>query len=170
MIQHFITKRKTKSLLPIIFVSGSFELLHPGHISLLEAAAEIPLQEDVPISMPLVVGVNSNHSIHQYKPYKLASRPITPEKSRARIVASLGCVDYVFIFDEPTTTTNIETLKPTYFVKGVDYTEEQLNSVEVSTAKNLGTKIRLVGETSPYDTTEIIKNILEGQRGRKDIQ
>lgn len=161
-------KTKKNELAPIIFTSGSFELLHPGHVSLLEAAARIS-KEELSTDLPLVVGVNSDRSVRQYKPCKLIPRPITPEEGRAQLLASLGCVDYVFIFDEPTTTTNIEVLKPQYFVKGKDYSLDQLESTEMTTAKTVGTNVRLVGAISTYDTTEIIRTILGATSEKENV-
>lgn len=96
---------------PVVFTNGVFDLLHVGHVSLLEAArAE---------GGALVVGVNSDASVRGLE--KGADRPIVPERERARLLAALACVDCVVLFDEETPLVLIERLRPDVLVKGADY-------------------------------------------------
>jgi len=95
----------------VVFTNGVFDLLHVGHVALLEAArAE---------GGALVVGVNSDASVRGLE--KGADRPIVPERERARLLAALACVDCVVLFDEETPLVLIERLRPDVLVKGADY-------------------------------------------------
>jgi len=96
---------------PVVFTNGVFDLLHVGHVALLEAArAE---------GGALVVAVNSDASVRGLE--KGADRPIVPERERARLLAALACVDCVVLFDEETPLALIERLRPDVLVKGADY-------------------------------------------------
>jgi D-beta-D-heptose 7-phosphate kinase/D-beta-D-heptose 1-phosphate adenosyltransferase len=96
---------------PVVFTNGVFDLLHVGHVALLEAArAE---------GGALVVGVNSDASVRRLE--KGTDRPIVPEQERARLLAALACVDCVVLFDEETPLALIERLRPDVLVKGADY-------------------------------------------------
>ena len=96
---------------PVVFTNGVFDLLHVGHVALLEAArAE---------GGALVVGVNSDASVRRLE--KGADRPMVPERERARLLAALACVDCVVLFDEETPLALIERLHPDVLVKGADY-------------------------------------------------
>jgi len=96
---------------PVVFTNGVFDLLHVGHVGLLEAArAE---------GGALVVGVNSDASVRRLE--KGADRPMVPERERARLLAALACVDCVVLFEEETPLALIERLRPDVLVKGADY-------------------------------------------------
>src|SRR5579872_1048260 len=83
--------RQSRGSRRIVFTNGCFDLLHPGHIRLLEQARSLG---DV-----LVVGLNSDSSIRRNKG---ASRPVIPENERAEVLAALASVDFVVVFDEST--------------------------------------------------------------------
>jgi rfaE bifunctional protein nucleotidyltransferase chain/domain len=93
----------------VVMTNGHFDLLHVGHIRYLSAARELG---DV-----LVVGLNSDASAHGRKP----GRPLVPEDERAELVAALGCVDVVVIFDELTASGLVAALQPEIYVKGGDW-------------------------------------------------
>jgi rfaE bifunctional protein nucleotidyltransferase chain/domain len=99
----------------VVFASGSFDLLHPGHVRLLEQAGALG---DV-----LVVGVESDAAVRA-KSVKAAAvskslaRPITPAEERMEILAALAAVDYVVEFDAPTPRDLLAHLKPDVFVEG----------------------------------------------------
>jgi len=96
---------------PVVFTNGVFDLLHVGHVALLEAArAE---------GGALVVGVNSDASVRRLG--KGADRPIVRGPERARLLAALACVDCVVLFDEETPLALIKRLRPDVLVKGADY-------------------------------------------------
>ena len=96
---------------PVVFTNGVFDLLHVGHVALLEAArAE---------GGALVVGVNTDASVRRLE--KGADRPMVPERERARLLAALACVDCVVLFEEETPLALIERLRPDVLAKGADY-------------------------------------------------
>ena len=99
----------------VVFTNGCFDLLHIGHVRYLQEARN---QADC-----LVVAVNSDRSVQQIKK---AGRPIMPEGQRAEVVAALGCVDWVTVFDEPDPLVLIKLLKPNVLVKGGDWPEEEI--------------------------------------------
>lgn len=99
----------------IVFTNGCFDLLHTGHIEVLQKAKSFG---DV-----LFVGLNADQSV---KRLKGAQRPLQNEQDRAQILAALTCVDYVVIFDEDTPLNIINLIKPHVLVKGGDYEAEQI--------------------------------------------
>jgi rfaE bifunctional protein nucleotidyltransferase chain/domain len=99
-----------------VFTNGVFDLLHPGHIALFEAARA---EGDA-----LVVGVNSDASVRRLG--KGGDRPVVPERDRARVLAALAAVDCVVLFDEDTPLSLIRRLRPDVLVKGADYTREAI--------------------------------------------
>jgi rfaE bifunctional protein nucleotidyltransferase chain/domain len=99
----------------VVFANGCFDLIHIGHIRLLQQARE---QGDC-----LVVAVNSDSSVRQIKE---PGRPVVPEGQRAEVVAALDCVDWVTIFAEPDPLVLIRLLKPDVLVKGTDWSEEEI--------------------------------------------
>lgn len=101
--------------LKIGFANGCFDLLHPGHVSLLVAAANECDR--------LIVAINSDASVARLKG---PSRPVQDEASRAAVLSALGCVDGVIVFDEDTPLHAIEALAPDLLVKGADYREEDV--------------------------------------------
>jgi D-beta-D-heptose 7-phosphate kinase / D-beta-D-heptose 1-phosphate adenosyltransferase len=96
----------------IVFTNGCYDLLHLGHISLLERARQ---QGD-----RLIVAINGDASVRRLKG---PNQPILGEQERARIIAALSAVDAVVIFDESTPLELIRTLRPDVLVKGGDYAE-----------------------------------------------
>jgi rfaE bifunctional protein nucleotidyltransferase chain/domain len=104
-----------------VFTNGVFDLLHAGHVTLLEHAATF--------GASLVVAVNGDASARALG--KGPDRPIVGEADRLRIVAALGCVDCVVRFDEPTPLALIEALRPDILVKGGDYTADAVVGADV---------------------------------------
>jgi rfaE bifunctional protein nucleotidyltransferase chain/domain len=104
----------------VVFTNGCFDLLHPGHVHLLESArAEGDL---------LIVGLNSDRSVRTIKgPH----RPVLSESERAATVAALESVDLVVIYDEPTPLHLIEALVPDVLVKGADWAAEAIVGREI---------------------------------------
>lgn len=94
----------------VVFTNGCYDLLHPGHVSLLERARGM--------GDALVVAINSDSSVRRIKG---ASRPLLPERERAEVLAALEAVDFVTIFDEPTPREIITLLLPDVLVKGGDW-------------------------------------------------
>jgi len=100
----------------VVFTNGVFDLLHPGHLALLEAARS---EGDA-----LVVGLNSDASVRRLG--KGAERPLVPEAARARLLAGFASVDCVTLFDEDTPLALIELLAPDVLAKGADYTRDRI--------------------------------------------
>lgn len=132
----------------VCFTSGVFDLLHRGHVEYLEEAKS---KGDL-----LVVAVNSDSSVKQNKG---DLRPVCSEGDRARIVASLRCVDFVFIFSETNNNLNIETLKPNVYVKAGDYSKSKLSSASI--VESYGGKVELVSFAPGYSSSGIIDRLLD---------
>jgi D-glycero-D-manno-heptose 1,7-bisphosphate phosphatase len=129
------------------FTSGAFDLLHAGHADYLEKAKALC---DV-----LVVGVNTDRSVREYKG---PGRPIVPERERIRLVAALQSVDYCFLFDERRNRRNLEALKPRYYIKAGDYRPESLTSSDA--LKEFGGEVRLIPVIEAVSSTAMIERIL----------
>lgn len=93
-----------------VFTNGCFDLLHVGHVRYLRRARAL--------GNLLIVGVNSDDSARRLKG---PGRPLVPEEERAEVLAALGCVDYVTIFDEDTASALVAALRPEVYAKGGDY-------------------------------------------------
>ena len=132
----------------IALTNGSFDLVHSGHVNYLNEAKKM--------ADYLIVGVNSDKSVKQYKSDK---RPIISQNQRAFLIDNLKSVDYVVIFEETTADKLIEKVKPDFYIKGGDYTEETLP--ETATVKNFGGKIKFIKMTEGCSTTNIINKILD---------
>jgi len=130
----------------VVLTNGCFDLLHPGHIKLLEAARAL--------GDALVVAINSDDSVRILKG---PGRPVIPEAERAEILASLECVDAVIIFDELTPQKTVAALRPGILVKGGDWPGNQIiGREEVETA---GGKVVLIDVVQGHSTTEILRKI-----------
>jgi rfaE bifunctional protein nucleotidyltransferase chain/domain len=130
----------------VVFTNGCFDLLHPGHVKLLEAARA---QGDA-----LVVGLNSDDSVRTLKG---PGRPVIPEQERAEILAGLECVDAVVIFDELTPQKTVAALLPDILVKGGDWPGNQIVGREEVEAA--GGEVILIDVVQGYSTTEILRKI-----------
>jgi rfaE bifunctional protein nucleotidyltransferase chain/domain len=133
----------------IVFTNGCFDILHPGHTRYLRAAREL--------GDFLVVAVNSDRSVREIKG---KGRPVIPEKDRAEVLASLGFVDGIVIFDEENPLNVIRRLMPDVLVKGGDWTEDKIIGADV--VKGAGGEVKSLPFVSGYSTTEIIRKIKEG--------
>ncbi|HXH67385.1 MAG TPA: D-glycero-beta-D-manno-heptose 1-phosphate adenylyltransferase [Candidatus Limnocylindrales bacterium] len=130
----------------VVFTNGCFDLLHPGHIQLLEAARAM--------GDALVVGLNSDESVRTLKG---PGRPVIPEQERAEILANFDCVDAVVIFDELTPQETVAALLPDILVKGGDWPGNQIVGREEVEAA--GGKVALIEVVEGYSTTEILRRI-----------
>jgi rfaE bifunctional protein nucleotidyltransferase chain/domain len=130
----------------VVFTNGCFDLLHPGHVRSLEAARAL--------GDFLIVGLNSDASLRKLKG---PGRPVIPAQERAEILASLECVDAVFIFEELTPQKVIAALLPDILVKGGDWPGDQIvGRAEVEAA---GGRVQRVAIVDDYSTTDILKKI-----------
>ncbi len=134
----------------IVTINGSFDLLHFGHIYILEQAKRL--------GNILIVGLNSDKSI---KEYKNAERPIIPEQLRSKSLLSLKCVDYVHIFDETVPMPFLRKVKPHIHVNGDEYGK---NCIEANTVERYGGTIHIVKKLPGLSTSSIIKKIQSMKR------
>ncbi len=130
----------------IVFTNGCFDILHLGHIDYLSKAAEF--------GNVLIVGLNSDDSVRTIKGI---NRPINDENSRAMILASLGFVSAVILFDEDTPYNLIKFVQPDVLIKGSDYKPEDIVGYDIVKAK--GGVIETIDFLNGYSTTSIIDKI-----------
>lgn len=131
----------------VVFTNGVFDLVHPGHVTLLEAAR---LEGDA-----LVVGINSDASARRQG--KGPDRPFIPEAARARVVAAFAAVDCVVLFDEDTPFELIQTLEPDVLVKGADYTRATTVGADFVEAR--GGRVKHVELADGFSTTAIVERL-----------
>ena len=134
----------------VAVANGAFDLLHVGHVRYLQGA------KDLTRGGLLVVGVNTDRSVRASKG---PGRPILPERERAELVAALGCVDLVVLFDEPDAVELLTALRPDLHVKGTDYTEESVPEREV--VARLGGRTAIAGDAKDHSTTDLVARIRE---------
>lgn len=132
----------------MVFTNGCFDILHVGHVNYLEQARSL--------GDYLVVALNSDRSVRELKG---KNRPINDEKSRARVLAALQCVDHVVVFKTKRVTPVIRKLKPQIYVKGGDYTVASLDSEERSAILANRGSIRILPIWKGYSTTKTIKKM-----------
>lgn len=144
-IKEIVEKLKRENKI-IVLANGCFDILHVGHIRYLEEAKTFG---DV-----LIVAVNSDRSVRALKG---PDRPYMNELERAEIVASLRCVDYVFIFDDLRLDRILMELKPHYQAKGKDYTVETVPEREV--VESYGGKVIICGDPKERSSTELISKV-----------
>ncbi len=132
----------------IVFTNGCFDFLHVGHVRYLKAAKA---QGDV-----LVVGLNSDGSVRQIKGPR---RPVVPEDQRAEILASLACVDFVTLFDEPDPAMIIRFLMPDVLVKGADWAKDAIVGRDI--VEGTGGQVVRIPLTEGVSTSDLIEKILD---------
>ncbi len=130
----------------IVFTNGCFDILHAGHIDYLSKAADL--------GHILVVGLNTDHSVHRLKG---PQRPINNQQARANILASLFFVSAVVLFDEDTPYELIKIIQPDILIKGSDYKAENIVGYDIVTAK--GGKVITLDFLTGYSTTSIIEKL-----------
>ena len=131
----------------IVFTNGCFDLMHKGHIDYLNRAADL--------GDKLVVALNTDASVSKLKgPH----RPIQEESSREWVMASLGCVAAVTLFDEETPLALIQKLRPDVLVKGGDYTIDTIVGAEEVIGN--GGKVEVIPFLKGYSTSRLEDKIL----------
>lgn len=133
--------------LRIVFTNGCFDLLHVGHVRLLQTARSF--------GDALVVGLNSDESVRGLKGPK---RPLVPQEERAEILAAFACVDYVVVFDDPTPIELIRRVRPHIHVKGAEYSLGK-TMPETAILRELGAEIRFMRMADGRSTTRLIAQI-----------
>jgi rfaE bifunctional protein nucleotidyltransferase chain/domain len=133
----------------VVWTNGCFDLLHVGHVRSLQAARALG---DV-----LVVGINSDNSVRALKG---PDRPVQSQADRAEILAALGCVDRVIIFDEPTPEAAIARLQPNICCKGADYAPGCGNPVpEAGLVSSLGGRMVFLPLVNGQSTSAILRRV-----------
>ncbi len=130
----------------IVFTNGCFDIIHKGHIALLNKAREAG---DV-----LIVGVNNDNSIRKLKG---PERPINNLEDRLTVLAGLQSVDYLIAFEEESPVQLIKQVHPHVFVKGGNYTETSIP--EAPLLKKLGCVVKIIPYIEEHSTTQIINKI-----------
>jgi len=133
--------------LRVVFTNGCYDLLHPGHIRLLEQARSLG---DV-----LILALNSDASVERLKG---PTRPLIPERDRAALAAMLEAVDAVTVFDEDTPRELIAAVLPDVLVKGADWAHWIAGREEVEAA---GGRVLALALEPGYSTTGIVEEILK---------
>jgi D-beta-D-heptose 7-phosphate kinase/D-beta-D-heptose 1-phosphate adenosyltransferase len=130
----------------IVFTNGCFDLLHVGHVTLLEDCRKF--------GSKLVLGLNSDASVQRLKG---PSRPLVGERERARVMSALASVDAVVLFNEDTPIELIRALKPNVLVKGGDYTVETVVGHQDVIAA--GGRVEIVPTVEGFSTSNIIRKL-----------
>lgn len=139
----------------IVFTNGCFDVLHRGHTTYLAQASKLG---DV-----LVVAINGDDSVRRLKG---ADRPVNRASDRANVLAALGCVDYVTVFDDDTPSGLLDRVRPDVYAKGGDYTPEMLS--ETAVVRAYGGEVRMLGYVPSQSTTEVVKRIRRTAPDRAD--
>jgi rfaE bifunctional protein nucleotidyltransferase chain/domain len=130
----------------VVFTNGCYDLLHPGHVRLLEQARSLG---DI-----LILALNSDDSVRRLKG---PTRPLLSEKERAEVAAGLAAVDAITVFDEDTPRELIAAVLPDVLVKGADWAHWIAGREEVEAA---GGQVMALALEPGYSTTGIVEEIL----------
>jgi rfaE bifunctional protein nucleotidyltransferase chain/domain len=137
----------------IVFTNGCFDIIHAGHIRLLEWAKR---QGDL-----LIVALNSDRSVRAIKG---SSRPIMKQRERCVLLAALECVDYVTIFYEPTPQRLISRIQPDVLVKGADWGSRDIVGSEIVERK--GGCVLRAPILKGHSTTQLIRRMQAQRRAQ----
>lgn len=133
----------------VAFTNGCFDILHAGHIYILEEAKKL--------GDKLIVALNTDKSV---KKLKGNNRPINNELDRAKLIAAMEGVDAVVLFDEETPLSLIKTLQPNVLVKGGDYTLNQIAGAKEM--EDWNGKVEIIPFLQGFSTTSIIEKMKKG--------
>lgn len=133
----------------IVFTNGCFDLLHPGHVRLLESAKAHGDR--------LIVAINSDASVNRLKG---PGRPVQNENARAIVMSSIGVVDLVTVFSADTPLEVIEAVQPDVLVKGSDYSEDQIVGADLVKAR--GGRVVLVELEEGHSTSATVRRASQG--------
>lgn len=135
----------------LVFTNGCFDLLHAGHVRYLQQAREL--------GDALAVGLNSDRSVRELKG---EGRPVNAQDDRAEVLAALGCVDFVVIFDGKRATEVLRAVRPHIYAKGGDYTPESLDAGEREVLLAAGADIRILPLVPGRSTTSVLERMRAG--------
>jgi rfaE bifunctional protein nucleotidyltransferase chain/domain len=142
-LKDILKRRRDKK---VVFTNGCFDILHIGHIRYLRAAKS---KGDI-----LVVGLNADESVRRLKG---PTRPITPQKERAQILAALEAIDYIVIFNEETPERLIRLIQPDILVKGSDWPLNKIVGADIVHARH--GRVLTIPYVKSRSTTNLIKKI-----------
>jgi D-beta-D-heptose 7-phosphate kinase/D-beta-D-heptose 1-phosphate adenosyltransferase len=134
----------------IVFTNGCFDLLHVGHVTLLEDCRRF--------GSKVVLGLNSDASVQRLKG---PARPVVGERDRARVMAALAAVDAVSVFEDDTPMELIRAVKPDVLVKGGDYSVQTVVGHEEVLAA--GGRVEIVPTVEGFSTTQIVERLKGGE-------
>ena len=126
----------------VVFTNGCFDILHRGHITYLQEAAQLGDR--------LIIGLNSDASVRRLKG---ETRPLVEGEDRAYLLSALGCVDGVVLFDEDTPSQLLETIRPNILVKGGDY------KVDEVIGREFVDSVQILSFKDGYSTTNVVNKI-----------
>ncbi len=129
----------------LVLTNGCFDLLHAGHVRYLQQARAL--------GDALAVALNSDESVRQLKG---AGRPLNPQEDRAEVLAALGAVDYVVIFENKRATGILRKVRPHVYAKGGDYTPESLDPEERAALTESGSEIKILPLVPGRSTTAVL--------------
>jgi len=135
---------------PLVFTNGVFDILHRGHATYLDQAAQL--------GATLVVAINTDDSVRRLG--KGSDRPLNRQEDRAALLAALGCVSAVTMFHEDTPVEIISQLRPDLIVKGGDYDMEKLP--ETALVRSWGGRAVAIPFEFERSTTLLVKKIRAG--------
>lgn len=135
---------------PLVFTNGVFDILHRGHATYLDQAAQL--------GATLVVAINTDDSVRRLG--KGSDRPLNRQEDRAALLAALGCVGAVTMFHEDTPVEIIGQLRPDIIVKGGDYDMEKLP--ETALVRSWGGRAVAIPFEFERSTTSLVKKIRAG--------
>ena len=135
----------------LVFTNGCFDLLHAGHVRYLQQAREL--------GDALAVGLNSDRSVRELKG---EGRPVNAQDDRAEVLAALGCVDFVVVFDGKRATEVLRAVRPHIYAKGGDYTPESLDADEREVLLAAGADIRILPLVPGRSTTSVLERMRAG--------
>ena len=141
-----IVNKEKNNAKSIVFTNGCFDIVHSGHVYILEQAKS---KGDV-----LIVGLNSDSSV---KNFKSPNRPVCSELDRAYVLSSFSCVDYIYIFDDDTPEKLIKDITPDVLVKGKDYEGKDIAGSKYMLENKK--RVELVDIIEGKSTSAIIKHI-----------
>lgn len=130
----------------VVFTNGCFDLLHPGHVRVLEKSRSLGDR--------LIVAINSDESVHRLKG---PTRPILDERERAETLAAFAAVDAVAVFGEDTPEEIIARVVPDILVKGADWAHWVAGRDTVEAA---GGEVKLVALEPGFSTTDVVEKVL----------
>jgi D-glycero-beta-D-manno-heptose 1-phosphate adenylyltransferase len=133
----------------LVVTNGCFDLLHPGHLHLLETARSL--------GSALLVGVTGDEAVRKLKG---KNRPVILEKDRVLMLAGLEAVSFVCLFPEVNAVAFLEKSRPDIYVKGGDYTIDTINQTERKLLENMGVKIQILPMLEHRSSSALLSRIL----------